>query len=42
MNKAKLNKAIRLGRRIPLGKKTPEKKRAVHKYFVAVKEMLNG
>lgn len=34
--------AIRLARRIPLGKHTPEKCEAVHKWVKAVKEMLNG
>lgn len=34
--------AIRLARRIPLGKHTPEKCEAVHAWVKAVKEMLNG
>jgi hypothetical protein len=34
--------AIRLARRIPLGKHTPDKCEAVHKWHQAVKDMLNG
>lgn len=34
--------AIRLARRIPLGKHTPEKCEAVHSWHKAVKDMLKG
>lgn len=34
--------AIRLARRIPLGKHTPEKCEAVHAWVKAVKDMLKG
>jgi hypothetical protein len=34
--------AIRMARKIPLGKPTPEKRAAVHEWVKAVKEMLNA
>ncbi len=37
-----LEQAIRKARRIPLGKKTAEKKEAVHEWAKAVKEMLQA
>lgn len=38
----KYEEAVRLARKIPLGKKTPEKCKAVQEWVVAVKEMLKG
>ena len=38
----KLEEAIRLARKIPLGKRTPEKARAVHEWALAVKDMLRN
>lgn len=35
-----MTKAIRLARKIPSGKKTKEKVKAVHAWVIAVKEML--
>ena len=40
MNKA--SKAIRAARKIPNGQNTPAKRKAVHRWNVAVKEMLRG
>ena len=34
--------AVRMARKIPLGKKTPEKSQAVHTWALAVKAMLKG
>jgi hypothetical protein len=36
------NMAIRRAKQIPSGKKTPAKCKAVHRWYLAVKEMLNG
>ena len=36
-----MTKAIRLARKIPSGKKTKEKAKAVHAWVLAVKEMIN-
>jgi len=35
-------KALKAARAIPSGEKTAAKKKAVHKWCLAVKEMLNG
>ena len=36
------SKALRAAKQIPNGKNTPAKRKAVHKWAIAVKEMLNG
>jgi hypothetical protein len=38
----KYQEALRKARKIPLGKKTPEKCKAVHEWVLAVKQMLKG
>lgn len=37
-----ITKALKLARKIPNGKKTSAKRKAVHRYFEAIKEMLAG
>ena len=39
---AKFTDAVRMARKIPLGRKTPEKSKAVHTWALAVKAMLKG
>jgi hypothetical protein len=40
MNQQLYENAVRLARKIPLGKKTEVKAKAVHEWLLAVKEML--
>lgn len=35
-----ITKAVRLARKIPSGKKTAQKRKAVHAWVLAIKEML--